>query len=117
MCHRQFLSPIVSEEQPTLPQLLRISLPARVGSKSETFGALILDDKNGSQIACIKKTLLGDQEEMTTAALIKWLEGKGVEVSWKSLIKTLRECDLRLFAEQIQMALDQLLKQHTTVHK
>ena len=37
--------------------------------------------------------------------LREWLAGKGVEVSWDSLIATLRDCKLSLMAEQIQMAL------------
>ena len=40
--------------------------------------------------------------------LREWLAGKGVEVSWDSLITTLMDCELPLIAEQIQMALDQL---------
>ena len=45
---------------------------------------------------------------MAMDVLREWLVGKGVEVSWDSLIATLRDCELPLMAEQIQMALDQL---------
>jgi hypothetical protein len=50
----------------------------------------------------------GRVEEMTMQVLREWLAGKGVEVSWESLIATLRDCELSLMADQIQMALDQL---------
>ena len=40
--------------------------------------------------------------------LRKWLAGKGVEVTWESLMATLKKSKLHLMAEQIQMALDQL---------
>ena len=44
---------------------------------------------------------------MAMEVLREWLAGKGVEVSWDSLIATLRDCELPLMAEQIQMALNQ----------
>ena len=40
--------------------------------------------------------------------LREWLAGKGVEVSWESLIATLRKSKLKLMADQIQIALDRL---------
>ena len=45
---------------------------------------------------------------MAMEVLREWLAGKGAEVSWDSLISTLRDCELSLMAEQIQMALDKL---------
>ena len=50
----------------------------------------------------------GRLEEMTMQVLREWLAGKGVEVSWESLIATLRKSKLKLMADQIQIALDQL---------
>ena len=50
----------------------------------------------------------GRLEEMTMQVLREWLTGKGVEVSWESLIATLRKSKLKLMADQIQIALDQL---------
>ena len=50
----------------------------------------------------------GRVEEMTMEVLREWLAGKGVEVSWESLIATLRKSKLKLMADQIQIALDQL---------
>ena len=50
----------------------------------------------------------GRLEEMTMQVLREWLAGKGVEVSWESLIATLRNSKLKLMADQIQIALDQL---------
>ena len=45
---------------------------------------------------------------MGREVLREWLAGKGVEVTWDSLIATLRDCELPLMAQQIQMALDKL---------
>ena len=56
----------------------------------------------------IRGNCQGRPEDMAMEVLREWLAGKGVEVSWDSLIATLRDCELPLMAEQIQMALDQL---------
>ena len=56
----------------------------------------------------IRETFRGDPEKITFEVLREWLAGKGVEVSWRSLIAILRKSKLHLMADQIQMALDQL---------
>ena len=57
-------------------------------------------------MAVIRGNCQGRPEDMAMEVLREWLEGKGVEVSWNSLIATLRDCELPLMADQIQMALD-----------
>ena len=56
----------------------------------------------------IRKRFQGDPEDMAMEVLREWLAGKGVEVSWDSLIATLKKTKLLLMAEQIRMAQDQL---------
>ena len=51
---------------------------------------------------------LEDPEEMAMEFLREWLAGKGVEVSWESLIATLRKSKDYFMADQIQIALDKL---------
>ena len=60
-------------------------------------------------MAVISENCRGRPEDMAMEVLREWLAGKGVEVSWDSLIATLRDCGLSLMADQIQMALDDLL--------
>ena len=103
-----FLSAPVSGSRPTLPQLLTMDLPLRVGDRFETFGVLLLDDETGDKMAVIKEDCRGKPERVTMEVLREWLAGKGVEVSWESLIATLRKSKLKLMADQIQIALDQL---------
>ena len=100
-----FLS--VSGEDLTLPQLLKINMPSRVGPKYNTFGTLLLQDNLGNTMAIMRERFRGDPEEITIEILRQWLKGKGMEVSWQSLISTLRNCELPLMADQIQTALDQ----------
>ena len=98
----------VSSKNPTLPQLLKIKLPSRVAPKINDFGTFLLKDDIGNKMTIISENCRGRPEEMAREVLKDWLLGKGVEVSWDSLIATLRDCELPLMAEQIQMALNQL---------
>ena len=98
----------VTSKQPTMPQLLEMDLPSRVGPKINIFGTYILQDDHGNEIANIRGGHQGRPEEMAMEVLRKWLAGTGVEVSWESLIITLRKSKLQLMANQIQIALDQL---------
>ena len=98
----------VSAEVPNFLQLVNIDLPSRIGPKIEVFGTLLLQDAHGNKMVNIRKSFRGDPKEMGMEVLREWLAGKGVEVTWESLIATLKESELDFMAEQIQMALDQL---------
>ena len=88
-----------------MPQLLKMNLPSRVGPKVKVFGTFLLNDDIGNKVANITENCRGDPEKIAFEVLREWLEGKGVEVSWDSLIATLGDCELPLMAEQIKMAL------------
>ena len=103
-----FLSAPVSDLVPTMPQFIKMKLPSRVGPKLQTFSTLLLQDEFGDIVANIVEDCRGKTEKVIMEVLREWLAGKGVEVSWESLIATLRDCELSLMADQIQMALDQL---------
>ena len=45
---------------------------------------------------------MGDPEDVVLRILQEWLEGKGLPVTWESLIQTLRDTDLPTLAEQIE---------------
>ena len=96
--------PSVSGDKPTLPELVRINLPSRVGPKYHSFGTLLLRDDFGDRVTNIVEDCRGKTEMIMMEILRQWLEGKGVEVSWKSLISTLKDCDLLFMAKQIEMA-------------
>ena len=97
----------VSGYCPTLPELLRLSIPQWVGDQYKLFGTFLLNDETGSEMGIIKSNCHGQAKEITMTVLEAWLQGKGIGVSWESLIETLRSCGLVYRAEQIQMALDQ----------
>ena len=87
---------------PTLPQLLRLKIPQRVGAKYATFGILLLNDTVGSRLESLKLMCLGNPEDIAQQILKEWLEGKGLEpVTWVTLIKTLRDSDLSALADEV----------------
>jgi hypothetical protein len=99
----------ISSEQPTMPQLLKINLPVRVRDKYEVFGIHLLNDDYGDKMVILRERFLRDAEKITMEVLVEWLRGRGVGVSWQSLITTLWDSELFLMADQLQTALEQLL--------
>ena len=59
-----------------MPQLLKVQLPLRVGSKAITFGTILLQDDLGLKMERIKMEFWGNQEEITMEILREWM-GKG----------------------------------------
>ena len=87
---------------PSMPELLRLRVPQQVGANYSTFGIFLLNDMTGSRVRSFKQACLGDPEDVMLRILQEWLEGKGLPVTWESLIQTLRDTDLSVLADQIQ---------------
>ena len=66
----------ISDEKPTLPQLLEMDLPSRV-TDCFKFGTLLLCDKYGHKMSIISEDCRGSPVRMTTEVLIEWLGGEG----------------------------------------
>ena len=90
--------------RPTLPDLLRLKVPQEVGVHYTTFGILLLNDELGSRVDCIEEECRGKPEKICRKILQEWLEGKGLPVTWETLIQTLRNTELSTLADQIQQA-------------
>ena len=97
------LSPL-SVPPPTLPQLLCLSVPEAVSAKYFKFGILLLDDTTGSRVAGMDTEFQKNSERIILKILQEWLEGKGLPVSWETLVKTLRDTGLPALADTIQTA-------------
>ena len=91
-----------------MTDLVKIKLSSRVGPKFLRFGTLLLKDDLGEKVYNISECCRGDPEKITMEILREWFAGRGVEVSWESLVSTLEESELFFMAAQIQMALDKL---------
>ena len=91
-----------SGERPTLPELLRLKVHQEVGANYSTFGIILLNDRTGSRVQSLKQACLGNPEDVMLRILQEWIEGKGLPVTWESLVQTLRDIDLSVLADQIQ---------------
>ena len=92
----------VLDEVPTLPELLQLKIPQHVGTEYKAIGIFLLHDKTGSRVNSFKQACLGDPENIVTRILEEWLIGKGKPCTWQMLIKTLRDCEFTVLADQIE---------------
>ena len=92
---------ISSGERPTLPELLRLRVPQSVGDDYSTFGTFLLNDETGSRMNTIEDTYSGKPTRITRQILQEWMEGKGLPLTWESLIQTLRDTGLSTLADEI----------------
>ena len=93
---------VSSGQPPSLPELLRLRVPQEVGANYSTFGIFLLDDQTGTQVDSIEEYCLRNPEKITRKLLQEWLQGKGLPVTWASLVQTLRDTGLSVLADQIQ---------------
>ena len=93
---------ITLDKEPTLPELLRLKIPQHVGANYKTFGTFLLNDVIGSRVNSIQLQCLGKPEQINITILEEWLTGKGKSCTWQILIKTLRDCELTVLADQVE---------------
>ena len=85
-----------------MPELIRFEIPEGIGDKYYKFGILLLRDKTGSRMGIIKNDCREKAEEIVQRILQEWLEGKGLPVTWESLIQTLRDINLSVLADKLE---------------
>ena len=88
-----------SDEPPSLPELICLNVPEQVGGSYFKFGVILLNGRTGSLVRSYKKECQGDAEEVMLRILQEWLEGKGLPVTWESLVKTLRDTKHTVLAD------------------
>ena len=94
-------APVVEQEKPSLPKLLRLKLSQKVGVHYMQFGVLLLDDEDGSLVEAITHECLGRCDKIVHRILVEWVRGRGRAVTWKTLVDTLKDCDLASLADHI----------------
>ena len=103
-------------EEPTLPVLFQLGVLEEVDIEYRKFGVLLLDDQTGALVDSIEH----DYEEMPAQINLQilqlWLEGRGLPVTWGTLITTLRACRLNEFADQIQTGIGKTQSTHKQTH-
>ena len=92
---------VLSDERPTLPELMELNIPQLVGTIYEKFGTLLLNDDTGIQVESIEAEYRGNSEKINTKILQEWLKGRGSSVTWNAIVAVLRKCNLTHLADQI----------------
>ena len=82
--------------------MTRLKIPEAVGAKYHDFGILLLDDTLGDLIRNIEAKHQRDSSAIVTDILREWFQGRGLPVTWKSLIKTLRDMQLNVQAKKLE---------------
>ena len=88
--------------EPTLPHLMRLKIPEKVGGSYRKFGTLLLNDEKGSQVDCAEKSCHYQPDEIVNSILRKWLQEEPTPVTWDNLIQVLRDCGLQTLADYVQ---------------
>ena len=91
-----------TEDRPTLPELLLLKIPQQVGPNYKMFGTFLLNDTMGNRVDSIELALLGKPEGIVTKILQEWVGGRGAALTWDTLVKTLRDCELNTLADHVQ---------------
>ena len=66
------------------------------------FGTFLLNDITGNRVDSIEVECLGKPEKINSRILQEWLTGKGKSCTWQILIKTLRDSEFTVLADQIE---------------
>ena len=88
--------------KPTLPQLMRLKIPEKVGAKYRKFGTLLLNDKTGCLVDIAEKSCHYQPDDIVTSILRKWLQEGPTPVTWSNLIQVLRDCCLQGLAQYVE---------------
>ena len=88
--------------KPTLPQLMRLKIPEKVGGNYRKFGTLLLDDDTGNLVEIAEKSCHYQPDDIVTSILHKWLQEEPTPMTWDNLTKVLRDCGLQTLADYVQ---------------
>ena len=88
--------------EPTLPQLMRLKIPEKVGTKYREFGTLLLNDDTGGLVDIAEKSCHYQPDDIDTSILRKWLQEGPTPVTWDNLTQVLRDCNLQTLAKCVE---------------
>ena len=88
--------------EPTLPQLMRLKIPEKVGGNYRNFGTLLLNDDTGNLVDIAEKSCHYQPDDIVTSILRKWFQEGPTPVTWDNLIQVLRDCGLQTSADYVQ---------------
>ena len=92
----------MANTKPTLPQLMRLKIPEKVGGRYRKFGTLLLNDDTGGLVDIAEKSCHYQPDDIVTSILRKWLQEGPTPVTWSNLIQVLRDCCLQGLAQYVE---------------
>ena len=100
--HMLWMGNETAHTKPTLPQLIRLKIPEKVGGNYRNFGTFLLDDDTGSLVDIAEKSCHYQPDDIVTSILRKWLKEGPTPVTWDNLIQVLRDCGLQRVADYVR---------------
>ena len=88
--------------KPTLPQLMELKIPEKVGRNYRKFGTRLLNDDTGILVDNAEKSCHYQPDDIVTSILCKWLQEGPTPVTWDNLIQVLRKCDLQTLGDYVR---------------
>ena len=79
-----------------------INIPEEIGDEYYSFGIFLLNDKDGHLVSNIRYNHKDDLEETNIEILEQWLRRGGSQVTWWTLIQTLKDMELNRLANEIR---------------
>ena len=95
-------SPLTERSKPSLPKLLQLEIPMKIGAHYRNFGIFLLNDEDGSRVDAMELECLGKCQRIVQKILQEWIAGNGGPTTWSTLIKTLHDCEFHVLADQIR---------------
>lgn len=90
-------------------ELERVEIIKTVASKWKDVCIAFEFDDTGSQLKNFTAEYAGHSPvEPCRATFIFWLEGNGVEVTWRKLLEIITDGDKKIFADKIKQILEKL---------
>ena len=83
-----------------------IDIPEKIGADYKHFGMLLLNDDDGNKVTIIEIAKHWNPVDIAVEILHQWRRGKGrVPVTWRTLVKCLRDVGLNVLADNIDQSL------------
>jgi pyruvoyl-dependent arginine decarboxylase (PvlArgDC) len=82
-----------------------VNLAEKIGAKYSTFGAVLLEDNDGSIMEAVENEKRENAEKINTEVFRRWLRGTGKQpLTWKTLASVLEDVNLPQLAALIRNA-------------
>lgn len=83
-----------------------IDIAREIGVSYKAFGTFLLNDSTGNKVNTIEYDKKQNSVDTCIGILEEWLQGRGcTPITWATLVKSLRDADLKTLATDIDTVL------------